>query len=142
MKIRGEEHKRGLKNKNKNNVLYKHVLDEHKEEEDLVEFEMVKTGSFKTAVSRQINEGIRIKNRDNKTLLNSKAEFHGPSVGRKVIDDTYKCNKCTWKFKTIHNLRYHMEVQHSLYKCKECGEMCTDRKGLKKHMNIEYKNKH
>ena len=41
---------------------------------------------FKTAMSRQINEGIRIQGKSNETLINSKAEFYGPVVHRKVLD--------------------------------------------------------
>ena len=59
---------------------------DHSEEEEQVKFEVRVEGKFADALARQINEGIRISNKPPSTLLNSKAEFHGPSVKRKVYD--------------------------------------------------------
>ena len=83
MNIRGNEHMKQLKNKDKNSVLYKHIQSVHAHEENIVKFQMIKTGSFRKPLSRQIDEGLRIKNADKKNLMNSKAEFHGPSIVRK-----------------------------------------------------------
>ena len=61
--------------------MYKHALENHKNES--ITFDMNITGRFRGALTRQIDEAIRIKDSDPKTLLNSKSEFHGPSVKRK-----------------------------------------------------------
>ena len=84
---RGLEHAKALEKKQEGSLLYKHIVAEHKEEEDNVKFEMKITGRFKDAMSRQIDESYRINNRNPKSLLNSKNEFHGPVVRRKMLEN-------------------------------------------------------
>ena len=66
--------------------MYKHVKKEHKNVEDQVIFRMDVVRRFKHPVNRQIDEGIRIQRKHPEILLNSKTEFHGPVVQRKVIE--------------------------------------------------------
>ena len=84
--IRGKEHKRELEKRNKKSTLYKHLISEHENEQEKVDFEMKITGKFTNPLSRQIDESIRIRNKLPDTLLNSKAEFHGPCIKRKVLE--------------------------------------------------------
>ena len=113
MKIHKAKHCKGLKNKKDTNVLYKHVMNDHKDEEEKVDFEMIKTGTFRKAISRQINEGIRLKNEENHTLLNSKSEFHGPSIGRKALEGRqFKCKWCKYTCKTDICMKAHMRDVH------------------------------
>ena len=84
-RLRGKEHLKGYKNKNENNMLYKHKLLEHPEEED-VQFKMEITGLFKDALTRQANEATRIKNCKPGEILNSKSEFNHPPITRIVVD--------------------------------------------------------
>ena len=84
--LRGQEHLKDYKKKNDKSVMYKHVRKEHKNEETQVQFRMEVVGRFKHPMNRQIDEGIRIQRKHPDTLLNSKAEFHGPVVRRKVIE--------------------------------------------------------
>ena len=44
-------------------------------------------GRFKDPMTRQIDEAIRINSKDPKTLLNSKNEFYGPVIRRKVLEN-------------------------------------------------------
>ena len=88
--IRGNEHMKDLERKNERSVLHKHVVKEHPNEEDIVKFRMKVVGKFKTPISRQINEGVRIKNKNPADILNSKAEFHGPAIQRKVLEGKQK----------------------------------------------------
>ena len=67
--------------------MYEHIEADHKEEEDQVTFEMKVVGRFKDPMSRQIDEAIRINNREPKTLLNSKNEYYGPVIRRKVLEN-------------------------------------------------------
>ena len=69
-----------------NSVLYRHIQTDHKDEVELVDYEMKITGKFKTSLSRQIDEGIRIKNSKPEELLKSKAEFFRPCVKRKMLE--------------------------------------------------------
>ena len=54
-RIRAKEDIKGLKNKNPQNMLYKHKVLEHPEEEN-VNFKMEITGLFRDALTRQANE--------------------------------------------------------------------------------------
>ena len=54
-RLRSKEHLSGLKNKNPQNMLYKHKLLEHSGEEN-VNFKVEITGLFKDALTRQANE--------------------------------------------------------------------------------------
>ena len=83
--LRGKEHQKLYENENKATVLYKHALEDHKEDPHNVRYSMKITGTFKTPISRITNEGIRIKDRDPEQLLNSKSEFYGPSVKRRTF---------------------------------------------------------
>ena len=76
---------------------------------------MNSNGVFKTPLERQINEGNRIKNKQNNLLLNSKQEFHKPSVDRnkeRSIPDL-KCNNCDFKVKNTKDLNVHIFKEHT-----------------------------
>ena len=91
--IQGREYGRQLEKRSENSVMYKHIKKEHADEEEEVEFEMKLTGRFKTPMTRIIDEAIRIQNQDPKTLLNSKSEYHGPAVKRKIIEGKTKSRR-------------------------------------------------
>ena len=84
--LRGQEQFKDLQSKKETSALFKHVQKEHEQEEDEVEFKMKVTGRFKNAMNRQLDEGIRIQSKPPETLLNSKTEYHGPVIKRKVIE--------------------------------------------------------
>ena len=67
--------------------MYKHIENDHSDEKDEVKFQMRVVGRFKSALSRQIDEGVRIQGKNTKYLLNSKAEFYGPAIKRKVLEN-------------------------------------------------------
>ena len=90
--MRGKEHLAGLKNKQEGNMLYKHKILEHTEEEN-IEFKMEITGLFKDALTRQANEAVRIKNCAKSEILNSKSQFNHPPITRIVVDRKNKHNK-------------------------------------------------
>ena len=77
---RGLEHFAGLKNKKEDNPLWKHCVLQHNGQQ--VQFKMVCLKSFKTAFMRQINEGVRIACCRAEICMNSKSEFHQPSIVR------------------------------------------------------------
>ena len=106
------EHEKQYKNNDKNSVILKHVKAEHEKEEEMVEFDMKVTKTFQKPISRIINEGIRIKNRNRGTLLNSQNEHYGPSVRRKVIEDLKECSLCESRFKSEYSLKKHIESVH------------------------------
>ena len=77
---RGLEHYAGLKSKKEDNPLWKHCSIQHNGK--IVQFKMVCLKTFKTAFLRQINEGVRIACSRADICMNSKAEFHQPSIIR------------------------------------------------------------
>ena len=85
--LRGSEHLRALRNKNKSSVLFKHIMTEHREEQGDVKFQMKVAGKFSSALSRQIFESRNIRNTKPENLMNSKSEFYGPCLKRKVFTD-------------------------------------------------------
>ena len=83
-RLRGKEHKAGLKNKNTNNVRYKQKLMDHIDEEMEVTMEITKV--FKDPLTRQANEAVRISGRNKNEILNSKSQFNHPPVARVVVE--------------------------------------------------------
>ena len=79
-RVRLNEHLAGLKNKTKANALYKHQLSAHPEENP--DWEVKITGTFKSALSRQANEAVRIANSNPSSLINCKSEFNHPPINR------------------------------------------------------------
>ena len=66
--------------------MYKHTQTDHKDENKQVRFEMKVVSRFKDPMNRQIDESLRINRRDPKSLLNSKKEYYGPVVKRKITE--------------------------------------------------------
>ena len=81
-----KEHNNLLLKKKESSVLLKHIESEHKTEApDEIDFKVKVTGSFKTPLRRILNEGVRISKREDEELMNSKKEFFGPAITRKMI---------------------------------------------------------
>ena len=85
--LRGGEHLRAYENGDKKSIMLRHVKAEHKGEEQEVEFDMKVTGKFQDCLSRQIDESLRLRNMPQSSLLNSKSEFYGPCIKRKVYEE-------------------------------------------------------
>ena len=83
---RQKEHMNQLKKKKENSVLYKHIQTDHKNEEpEGINFKITMAGSYTHPLRRILNEGVRISHREENELMNSKKEFFGPAVSRKII---------------------------------------------------------
>ena len=82
--LRGLEHFRALENKSSKSVMFRHIMAEHGEEQEKVNFEMRIASTFKDSLNRQIFESRQIRNTPLNELLNSKSEFYGPCIKRKV----------------------------------------------------------
>ena len=93
-------------------ALYKHKINDHKDEE--MNFRMEITKTFRDPLSRQANEAVRISERKKIELLNSKNEFnHPPRKARVVIrgsipkvlyfSSLFKCNANTFLTSTSEN---------------------------------------
>ena len=83
-RIRGVEHLRGFKGMKNDNVLYKHKVNDHVNEE--MKFSMKITRRYRDPLSRQANEAVRISNRPKEEILNSKNEFNHPPIARVIVE--------------------------------------------------------
>ena len=84
-RTRGAEHLKELEKRKEKSVLYKHKMNDHSDDEN-VKFKFEITQKFKDALTRQANEAVRIFQRPDKELLNSKAEFNHPPLARVGVE--------------------------------------------------------
>ena len=77
-----------------------------------MQFDIKVTKSFTRPLPRIINEGLRIKNSEKGSLLNSKNEYFGPAVKRKVVENQLECEECGNKVNNNYNLRKHKRSHH------------------------------
>ena len=124
MYLRGLEHEDLFKKEDKNSVIFRHAKKVHEKEIKNVEFGMKIVKTFTKPISRIINEGIRIKNRDINTLLNTKHEYFGPSVKKRVIENSIECDECGYRFGNNAALKSHKYKEHENKKveCDLCGK--------------------
>ena len=90
-RIRGGEHYRDWKYSKSTGVLYKHKQNDHQNEEMKISMKIIK--KFKDPLTRQANEAVRINNRKNDEILNSKSEFNHPPVARITVEGKQKFRK-------------------------------------------------
>ena len=76
-----------LERKSMYSVPFRHITSDHREEKEKFDFEMQVTGRFKYCLFRQISEGLAIRNKPQGSLLNSKSEFYGLSIKKKIYAD-------------------------------------------------------
>ena len=87
---------------------------------------MVLTGTFQKSYQRQIDEGIRINSHVKETLLNSKSEFRGPSIKRRIVEGrNEECNVCGERFGSKFMLMKHKEAVHEdlTFPCNKCKQV-------------------
>ena len=85
---------------------------------------MIVTETFQKSIERIIDEGIRIKNHNKETLLNSKSEFHGPSMKRRVLEgNKEQCDRCNFKASNRDKLTKHIISVHQLTKLRKGKRM-------------------
>ena len=141
MYLRGKEHLNQYKNNDKHSVMLKHIKTDHEKEAKKVEFEMKLVKTFKDPLSRIINEGIRIKNKERSSLLNSKSEHYGPSVKRKVIENLKECERCDKRFNSEQGLQKHIKTHHDIqiFKCDQCETSFKTLTHLNSHMDNDHR---
>ena len=87
-RLRGQEHFSDLKHKRSKSVLFKHKQIEHKNEDMKITMQI--TQKFHDPLTRQANEAVRISQRENYQLMNSKTEFNHPPIARIVVEKNGK----------------------------------------------------
>ena len=118
-------------------LLKKHIINEHPNEQEKVEFDMILTGTFNKTTERIIEEGIRIKNHEKETLLNSKSEFHGPSVTRRIAEGKgEECDKCMFKSKYRTTMLNHKKSVHvnTVLHCDQCRTSFNENDRFQQHV--------
>ena len=71
---RGREHLSQMQRKDKNSILHRHQEQKHKDKET-PSFRMTVTGSYRSALDRQITEAVQINRQPTDKLINNKCEF-------------------------------------------------------------------
>ena len=84
LKDRSREHLRSINKKDESNGLYKHVKECHGDQLPTIRFQVRQV--FDDAVTRQLDEGVRIEGVPEENLLNTKNEWVPPIVGRVRIE--------------------------------------------------------
>ena len=94
------------------------------------------TGTFQKSLRLQIQEGVNIKNKGKEVLLNSKAEFHRPSVLRRTFKNDNKCHDCNYISGTESAVKKPAEINHykSQHECDECNSQVKPKVKLRKHI--------
>ena len=72
---RGCEHTRSLDRGREDSVLYKHIIEQHRNSADTPQFNMRVISKHPTALDRQTAESVRIANSSHDRIMNSKQEF-------------------------------------------------------------------
>ena len=83
---RAGEHRDAIANNDEKNAFAKHISNFHPEragDKSVIKMKVVKT--FKKCLERQVSEATAIHHNKRDILLNSKAEFHQPSVARVTV---------------------------------------------------------
>ena len=82
--LRGLEHQADLRNMKEESPLWKHCVLEHDGAKQV--FEMEALGGFRSCLSRQVNEAVRILSSKANTLMNSRSEFHQAPIVRVTLN--------------------------------------------------------
>ena len=84
---RGKEHASDVNNRRENSPLYTHILEKHDGEGDIDDFRMCVTGVYTNdATKRQIAEAVKIKEKDDLTIMNRQEEWRQTILPRLVLD--------------------------------------------------------
>ena len=83
---RGEEHVAGLESKYEKNPLCKHSFLHHRGELERGDMKMIIVESHRSALNRQIHEGVELEMNKADIILNSKSEWNNSGIPRIVIE--------------------------------------------------------
>ena len=75
------QHEKDIKNQNTKNAFAKHIQNKHQgyeKKSEIFEYRVIST--HRSCLDRQVHEGVRITEDNSDELLNSKNEYHQPSV--------------------------------------------------------------
>ena len=90
--VRGKEHLNALEDpeNNMSNAFCKHIRENHKRDNESIDFKVDIIGIYKKPLERQISEGVEIYRAKPYILMNSKCDHYQPAVGRVVITNSIK----------------------------------------------------
>ena len=137
--VRSKEHYDALRRLDKNSFMYKHILTNHKANQNEVKFDWQINGHFKKPLQRQLDEAVNIENIPKELSLNSKSEYYKHNVKRISINKEElkeQCNYCGRMFKEVLEVENHEKDFHMRYKCASCVYEAYGQKDLKQHVKI------
>ena len=83
--------------KDKNNFMYKHMINEHEGKLENASFEWKVVNKYVKPLSRQLAEAINIEHQSMKGSLNSKSEFYRHNIQRVKMNSKefeFQCKHC------------------------------------------------
>ena len=84
--VRTGEHRTSIVRKDTGNAFAKHLAEEHPERQgNVASFKFTVLKTYRKSLYRQVAEAVKIYGSQATIVLNSKAEWHQPSVDRVVI---------------------------------------------------------
>ena len=81
-KARAIEHQSAMRRRQPTSALYQHIQTAHSGDENQPRFKFQVRQRFKDALTRQVEEGVRIEETEEEVLLNNKQEWVPPALGR------------------------------------------------------------
>ena len=140
---RSKEHYDNLKNKSEKSWMLRHVLNEHKEDPESVEFDWKIVEKFTKPLERQLSEAISISKKDKDENLNSKSEFFRNKVQRLGIidEEMFICKYCSREFYEKKYLSSHIEAIHERQTCEKCNYISYGSYDMNLHIENKHENK-
>ena len=119
---RSKEHWGGVRSRNQNNHMVKHMAMEHNGEEPLFAMKLVR--QFKTALARQVSEAVRIRRRGGEgAILNSRGEFNRSHIPRLRVEEKESEGSKMANKKEKEQFRKKLKEQDEAWERERAGEL-------------------
>ena len=139
--IRSKEHYKALEHQDKHSFMYKHMMKEHGNDLNNVEFDWKVVSKHQKPLQRQLAEAIKIDKKSSEVNLNSKNEYFKHNIKRiEIVKEGYteQCEYCSRKLNNLKELENHEIDMHIKFDCKKCEYEAFGRKDLNQHMSSKH----
>ena len=115
--VRSNEHYCDLRNKRERSWMWKHIQNEHENEnpED-IKFSWKISNKIRKPLERQLTESVNIARASPDENLNSKSEYNSHSIKRLSLpkeNENFQCNACSAVFNKNVQLKEHFKINHN-----------------------------
>ena len=121
-----------------------HLLSEHKENPEEVEFEWKVIGKHRKPLLRQLDEAVNINRIPKEENMNSKFEYFKQNIRRIGIENNendHQCNYCGRLVATVTELEEHKKYIHIRFQCDctDCDYVSFGERDLDNHRNATHR---